>query len=498
MVETGIHADVLRLTTGMLIGDTLRLGTSTYPITDPATGEIIGEAPEATPTDVADAVAAARAAQPAWGATPITERADLLRAIGRGLAARRDDLAPLVAAETGCLLSAAPGIIDRAVSRFERFAALIIEQQPIRHPVAAQTSPGGTLLTVGETAARPVGVVAAIAPFNFPMIGAASKIAPAIAMGNTVVFKPAPQDPLQILAFGAICREVGVPAGVINIVTGSRVEVGQELVASPDVDMVSFTGSTKAGSEIYRQGADHMRRHLLELGGKGALIVRADADLDAAAEALSRVWRYYSGQWCAAPTRAIVHRDIHDALVERLELIGRALRVGDQRDPDADLGPIISEPQRDRIEATVARAIADGAMEVLGHPARGGMPHGYFVAPALLTGCRPEMTVVQEEVFGPVLAVLPYSDDEEAIRLANDSRYGLTNYLFSADATRAWEMAAQLRSGSVLINTATPRDDMPFGGVGMSGLGRDNGQFALDAYSEPQGVLLATTPGTTA
>jgi len=233
---------------------------------------------------------------------------------------------------------------------------------------------------------------------------------------------------------------------------------------------------------------------LLELGGKGALIVRRDADLDAAVEALGRVWTYYSGQWCAAPTRAIVHRDVHDELVDRLIRLGRSLRIGDPSDPATNLGPVISDAQRTRIEQSVAGAVADGAEEVLGLEPRGGRSRGYFVSPSLLLGCRPDMPIVQNEIFGPVLSVLTYGDDDEAVELANATRFGLTNYVFSADVPTAWELARRLRSGSVLINTATPRDDMPFGGMGMSGVGRDNGVFALESYSEAQGILVASTP----
>lgn len=481
-------------TRGIFIGGSRILTDDSYPVIDPTTEDVVGQAPEATASQVEQAVAAAQDAQPGWAATAPAERAGILRAMGRALGARREQLAPLIAAETGCLLSAAPVIVDRAVSRFERFADLLTGLRPVEHGIEIRATPAGPSLTSGQTARRPVGVVAAIAPFNFPLIGAASKIAPAIAMGNAVVFKPAPQDPLELLAFASICEEAGVPDGVVNIVTGSGVEVGRTLVSAPGVDMVSFTGSTAAGAEIYRSGADSMRRMLLELGGKGALIVRRDADLDAAVEALGRVWTYYSGQWCAAPTRAIVHRDVHDELVDRLIRLGRSLRIGDPSDPATNLGPVISDAQRTRIEQSVAGAVADGAEEVLGLEPRGGRSRGYFVSPSLLLGCRPDMPIVQNEIFGPVLSVLTYGDDDEAVELANATRFGLTNYVFSADVPTAWELARRLRSGSVLINTATPRDDMPFGGMGMSGVGRDNGMFALESYTEAQGILVASTP----
>lgn len=481
---------------GLFIGGQRVLTDASYPVINPATESVITQAPEATAAHVQQAVAAAKAAQSLWAEESPTARATILREIGRVLESRRAELAPLIAAETGCLLSAAPTIVDRSVARFAKFAELSTALQPIDHPIETRDTPAGRSLSFGRTARRPVGVVAAIAPFNFPLIGAASKIAPAIAMGNTVVFKPAPQDPLEILAFASICQEAGVPDGVVNIVTGSGVDVGRALIASEDVDMVSFTGSTGAGTEIYRGGADSMRRMLLELGGKGALIVREDADLDAATEALGRVWTYYSGQWCAAPTRAIVHRKVHDELVDRLVRLGRSLQVGDPCDSTTNVGPVISQTQRQKIEGSVAAAVANGAVEALSAPPRGGRDRGYFVSPALLLGCRPDMPIVQEEIFGPVLSVLTFDTDDEAIELANGTRFGLTNYLFSADVARAWELAARLRSGTVLVNTATPRDDLPFGGVGMSGVGRDNGIFALESYSEAQGILVASGAGT--
>jgi len=474
----------------MLIGAALRSGgAGTYPVVNPSTEQVVGLAPEATAADVADAVAAARTAFPQWSATGVADRAALLRRIGSELRARSAELGALMCAEGGCLLATAESMVERAAQRFDRFADLLLRQQPI--PIAAETRPHmppQETLAFGEISRRPHGVVACITPFNFPLIGAAAKIAPAIAMGNTVVFKPAPQDPLAVLRLGEICVDAGLPAGVVNIISGSQAETGRVLLASPDVDMVSFTGSTVAGTEIYRTGAETMRRMLLELGGKGALIVRKDADLEGAVEALSRVWTYYSGQWCAAPTRAILHRDVHAEVVERLRTLGAGLRLGDPSDPATQMGPVISSLQRDRIEAMIEGAVAAGARQLIQAPTRGGRETGFFVPPALLVDCTPDMEVVQNEVFGPVLSVQSYTEDDEAIALANDSRFGLTSYIYSGDTARAWELAPRLRSGTVLINLPAPHDGLPFGGVGMSGFGRDNGVFALESYSEPQGI----------
>lgn len=484
-MQTETHRPV----NGLYVDGLWRDGSAgAFPVHNPATQEVVGWAPEASPQDVADAVDAARRAFPEWSRTDRDRRAQLLRRIARGLRSARGTLTPLIVAESGCTVETAGGMIDRAAQRFAEFADTLLGYDAV--PLLPELRTDASVL-VGEVARRPHGVVACITPFNFPLIGAASKIAPAIAMGNTVVYKPAPQDPLAVLAFGQICHAAGMPTGVLNIVTGSGPETGQALVASPGVDMVSFTGSTLAGTEIYRAGAATMRRNLLELGGKGALIVRADADLDAAVTALARVWTYYAGQWCAAPTRAIVHRSVHDEVVARLQEVARSLRVGDPRDENTEVGPVISAAQRDRIEGMVAEAVRDGAREVVRELSPVAPTEGFYAPPALLVGCRRDMAVVQNEVFGPVLSVLSYDDDDEAVELANDSPFGLTNYVYSADVPSAWRIAAQLRSGSVLVNTSTPHANLPFGGMGLSGLGRDGGRYALEAYSEAQGVAVA-------
>lgn len=491
-VGNALDANTVKTQRGMLIGGERRAGSAgSYPIYNPATEEIVGFAPEASVEDVHAAVAAAAEALPAWSATRLSVRLDALRRIAVALRARSETLATLIAAESGCLLAAAYAMVERSAQRFDRFAELASGMGSTGlAPEVRPTGSGENTLAFGEVIRRPHGVVACITPFNFPIIGAASKIAPAVVMGNTVVFKPAPQDPLAILELAEICHEIELPPGVVNIVTGSLAETGRALVAAADVDMVSFTGSTAAGVEIYRASADRMRRVLLELGGKGALIVRRDADLNAAVETLSRVWTYYSGQWCAAPTRAIVHRDVLDEVLARLTQIGRALRPGDPQDPESSMGPIISASQRDRIRAMVARAIEQGATDLIrGSVCADGEP-GYFVSPVLLSNCRRDMDIVRNEVFGPVLSVLAFDDDEEAIELANDTEFGLTNYIYSADVAVARSMALRLRSGAVLVNLSTPHEGLPFGGVGMSGVGRDGGLFALEAYSEAQGVAV--------
>jgi acyl-CoA reductase-like NAD-dependent aldehyde dehydrogenase len=347
-------------------------------------------------------------------------------------------------------------------------------------------APGGL---IGAVALRqPVGVVACISPYNFPMVSMAGKIAPALATGNTVVMRPAPQDPLAVIELARIMEGVGFPAGVVNVVTSTSPAVGEALVQSGDVDMISFTGSTAVGTRIYESGAWTMKRLLLELGGKGACIVLDDADIGAAVTALASVWGFHSGQICTAPTRAIVDRARYEELIDRLVQVAPSLKVGPPTDPDTVVGPLISAAQRERVEGYVDAGRRQGADVVCGG-ARPPLDKGFYAAPTLLTGCRRDMTPVREEIFGPVLVALPFDDEEEAIEIANDCDYGLYDYVFSTDSARAYRVARQLRSGNVGINTAQRNHDAPFGGFKMSGIGRDGGDFGLHAYTELQSIV---------
>jgi acyl-CoA reductase-like NAD-dependent aldehyde dehydrogenase len=275
---------------------------------------------------------------------------------------------------------------------------------------------------------------------------------------------------------------------VVNIVTGSGPDLGEALVSSPDVDMVSFTGSTAVGVRIAETGARTMKRLLLELGGKGAAIVFDDASLDAAVGGIGSTWAFHSGQICTAPTRVLAHAAIHDELVERLAGYARRLTVGDPLAPGTVVGPVISAAHRDRIEAYVAAGRQEGAEVVVGGE-RPAMERGYYVAPTLLTGCRGGMRVVQEEIFGPVVVVIPFADEDEAVALANGTSYGLYDYVWSGDGARAYRVAGQLRTGNVGVNTVQRNHEAPFGGFKMSGVGRDGGSFGLHAYSELQSIV---------
>ncbi len=468
-------------------------GDGTYPIVNPATEGTVGEAPEASVEQVAAAARAAAGAFPAWSRTRPEERAALLARLADLLAcqAADTDLVDLVQAETGATLRVAKTMqVPQTVDRFRRYARGATESVTIPLPPTEMPStalaPGGLLGTVVER--RPVGVVACITPYNFPLVNMAGKVGPALAMGNTVVVKPAPQDPLAVLRFADAVVEAGFPPGVVNVVTGSGAAAGEALVASPDVDMVSFTGSTTVGRRIGEVAGRDMKRLLLELGGKGAGIVFDDADLSTAIGALASVWAFHSGQICTAPTRAIVQRGVLDRLVAGLEAAAGRLKVGDPVAPDTVVGPVISAAQRDRIEGHVRRAVDEGATLAAGGE-RPDTGRGFYVAPTLLTGAKPDMAVVREEIFGPVVVVLPFDDEDEAVALANGTDFGLNDYVFTGDTAKGLRVARQLRSGSVALNTAQQSPEAPFGGFKLSGVGRDRGSFALHAYSELQSIV---------
>jgi acyl-CoA reductase-like NAD-dependent aldehyde dehydrogenase len=463
-----------------------------YEVINPATEEVVGGAPEGTAADAEAAAAAARAALPAWKATPAEERGALLKRLGELVVERTDDLLPLIIAETGSTLAVGTSLqVPQAVHRFATYARLATAD--LRIPLPPQIMEGSPLAAGGVIGGvvnrQPVGVVACISPYNFPLVNAAGKIGPALATGNTVIMKPAPQDPLAIIELARLCDEVGFPPGVVNLVTGSRPEVGQALVDSRNVDLVSFTGSTNVGIAIYEAAARTMKRLLLELGGKGACIVLDDADVEQAAAALSSVWGFHSGQICTAPTRAVVHRSRYDELVDALVDAAPSLTVGAPESPDTIVGPLISAPHRARVESYIqAGADEGGELLVDGRNPR-GIDRGYYVGPTLIAGCHNGMRVVREEIFGPVIAVVPFDTDEEAVAIANDSDFGLYDYVFSEDSARAFAVGERLEAGHVGINTAQRNHEAAFGGWKLSGIGRDGGVFGLHAYTEMQSLL---------
>ncbi|HEY2999248.1 MAG TPA: aldehyde dehydrogenase family protein [Acidimicrobiales bacterium] len=476
----------------MLVGSERQPGgRGTYDIVNPATEAIVGRAPEASVEQVEAAAQAAAGAFGAWSRTRPTERAGLLSRLADILDRQAGDLVPLVQAETGATLRVARTMqVPQTVDRFRRYARGTAEPtaQPLPPTEMPSTplAPGGLLGTVVER--RPVGVVACITPYNFPLVNMAGKVGPALAMGNTVVIKPAPQDPLAVLRFADAVAEAGFPPGVVNIVTGSGAEAGEALVASPAVDMVSFTGSTVVGQRIGEVAGRDMKRLLMELGGKGAGLVFDDADLATAVGAIASVWAFHSGQICTAPTRVIAQRGIYDRLLAGLATAAGRLEVGDPLAPDTVVGPVISATHRDRIEAHVRSGVDEGGTLLAGGE-RPDLATGFYVAPTLIADAKPAMRVVQEEIFGPVVVVLPFDDEDEGVALANGTDFGLNDYVFTGDTARGLRVARQLRSGSVAINTVQQSPEAAFGGFKLSGVGRDRGSYALHAYSELQSIV---------
>lgn len=463
-----------------------------YEVIDPASEEVVGLAPEASREQVYAAAAAAREAFAGWSRTRPEERAEILdRAAGlmvRDLASH----AALARAESGATTATARGMqVAVGAARFRRYARGALE--PVEEAVAPQINEAGPMGRAGVFGAlavrQPVGVVTCITSYNNPWANPAGKVAPALAMGNTVVVKPAPQDPLSVYRMAEALEEAGVPPGVVNVVTGSGPGAGEAAVDSGDVDMVSFTGSTAVGQRIAEVCGRGMKRQLMELGGKGAAVVLDDADLDSAVAGIGTTFSFYSGQICTAPTRVLVQRGVHDALLGKLAAYAGHLKVGDPAARGTVVGPVISAAHRDRIESYVELGRKEGARVVTGGVRPAGPERGFYVAPTLLADCTNDMRVVREEIFGPVVVVVPFDDEEEGIALANDSDYGLIDYVWSSDVARAFRVARRLRAGGVGVNTIGRNMEAPFGGFKKSGVGRDVGSYALHAYSELQSIV---------
>ncbi|WP_345662933.1 aldehyde dehydrogenase family protein [Streptomyces venetus] len=460
-----------------------------YAVTDPATEETVGWAPEASRDQVHAACAAAREAFEPWSRTAPEERAAVLARAADLIRGQLVPYAELARAETGATTGTARGMqVGVAAARFRRYARVEPAEWAIP-PQINEAGPMGEAGVMGALAVRqPVGVVTCVTSYNNPWANPAGKIAPALAMGNTVVVKPAPQDPLSVYRMAEALEAAGVPRGVVNVVSGRSQEVGEAAVDSPDVDMVSFTGSTAVGQRIAEVCGRDMKRQLMELGGKGAALVFDDADVGSAVAGIGTTFSFYSGQICTAPTRVLAQRGVYDRLVEQLGLYASRLKVGDPREPDTVVGPVISAAHRDRVESYVELGRKEGAVVVAGGE-RPDCPTGFYVTPTLLADCGNDMRVAREEIFGPVVAVIPFEDEEEGVALANDTDYGLIDYVWSGDVARAFRVARRLRAGGVGVNTVGRNMEAPFGGFKRSGVGRDVGSYALHAYSEVQAIV---------
>jgi betaine-aldehyde dehydrogenase len=449
---------------------------STIPVINPATEEQIAEVTEGSAQDAERAVAAARQAFPSWSSTPPADRAKYVAGIGDALRGRAAELTATISAELGVPRHLAAGFQVRyPLSKFAAYEQLG-EDFPWQ-----ERSGASTLLRT------PVGVVAAVTPWNFPIGQAVDKIAAAMLAGCTVILKPSELTPVSALAFAKAAAEARVPAGVFNLVNGAGATVGDALVRHPDVDMITFTGSTSTGKRVAALAAGRVARVALELGGKSATILLDDAELDEAIPAAVRGCYLNSGQVCTALSRLLVPRRTLDEVIGRVKRIAEGYTVGDPS-TEVDLGPLVSGTQRDRVWACIERGIAEGARIVTGGPgAPSGLERGYYVKPTVFADVVSPMTIAQEEIFGPVLSVMAYDDDDDAVRIANDTRYGLSGAIWSKDTGRAGALARRLRTGTVKINGAS-QSAIPFGGFKQSGIGREQGRFGLEEFLEWQAI----------
>jgi len=451
----------------------------TLTVLEPATEQVLAELPRAGAEEADAAVARARAAYPAWRAVSPPDRARLLHGLADELTERREELAVLEARNAGKPIGDARGEMGMVADTFRYYAAAPERALGDTIPV-----PGGVTMTFRE----PLGVVALITPWNFPLTIASWKLAPALAAGNTVVLKPAELTPLTALQFEEIALEAGIPEGVVNVVVGPGSTAGARLVEHPDVAKVAFTGSTEVGRKIAAGAAQTIKRVTLELGGKSANVVFADADVAAAAAAAPGAMFGNAGQDCCARSRILVERSALDSFMDALEEAVEALRVGDPLDEATDMGPLISAGQRE----TVASFVPDDAPVAI----RGSAPDGpgYWFPPTVLCPVDRDARAVREEIFGPVAVVVPFRDEEEAAALANDTIYGLSGSIWTRDGAKALRMARAIETGVLSINSNTSvRVSTPFGGFKQSGYGRELGPHALYHYTEVKSVYSATS-----
>ncbi len=455
-------------------------GEGTIEVIDSTTEAVIGRVPEGTPEDVDRAVTAARAGFETWTQIPLGARLDACAAISAGLAARSDELAALIASEVGMPLGQSKTI--QAGLPAMQFAAM----PQVAQEIAWEERVGNSLVV-----REPLGVVGSITPWNYPLNQLGAKAAPAIAAGCSVVAKPSEVTPLSAFVLAEIIDEVGLPAGVFNLVTGYGPVVGEAIAAHPGVDMVSFTGSTRAGRRVSEVAAGTVKRVALELGGKSANVILDDADLKAAVSYGVGNCYLNSGQTCSAHTRMLVPRERLAEAEEIAKAAAEKAALGDPFDPGARLGPLVSAAQRDRVRGYIEKGQEEGAKLVTGgaEPPE-GLDTGYFVRPTVFSEVRPDMTIAQEEIFGPVLSIIPYDDEDDAAEIANDTMYGLDGGVWSADPDRAKAFARRMRTGQVQINGATFNPLAPFGGVKQSGHGRELGRFGLEEFLEVKSIQL--------
>jgi acyl-CoA reductase-like NAD-dependent aldehyde dehydrogenase len=449
-------------------------------VVNPATDQAIGRIPAGTAGDVAAAVAAARAALAQWSATSPAERAAYLAKLHQGLAARAEELATVISSEVGMPLKLSRLIQAGLPAAVMESCARILSDFPFTERI-------GNSLVVKE----PVGVVACITPWNYPLHQVVAKVAPALAAGCTVVLKPSEVAPLSAFILAEIAHEAGLPAGVFNLVTGTGEVVGEALASHPEVEMVSFTGSTRAGMRVAELAARTVKRTALELGGKSAAVVLEDADLVAAVKGTVAGCFLNSGQTCSALTRMLVPEDLYDEAAHLAVEAAKGYTVGDPLSERTRLGPLVSERQRERVRDYIRRGIAEGAELLCGGPeAPAGLDSGYFVQPTVFGRVDPAMTIAREEIFGPVLSIITFRDEDDAVRIANDTPYGLAGAVWSGSEERAKRVARRMRAGQVDINGGAFNILAPFGGCKQSGYGRELGRYGLDEFLTVKAIQL--------
>lgn len=455
-------------------------GTDLIEVINSTTEAVMGKVPEGSAEDINAAVAAAKAAFESWSNTPIETRAQYLDQIAAKLKERQADIAATIAAEVGMPLPMATAVqAGLAITDVSTNAKLLREFQ-------FEEQVGNALI-----AKEPIGVVGCITPWNFPLHQITAKVAPALAAGCTVVLKPSEVAPLTAFMLAEIIHEISLPAGVFNLVTGYGPVVGEVLAAHPDVDMISFTGSTRAGKRVSELAAQTVKRVSLELGGKSANIILDDADFERAVASGVGNCYFNSGQTCSALTRMLVPKSRYDEAVAIAKRTAEKFTVGDPLGGAAKLGPLVSATQRDRVVGYIEKGIAEGATVVAGGPDKPeGLEHGYFVRPTVFANVDNQMTIAQEEIFGPVLSLIAYEDEEDAVRIANDTVYGLSGGVWSGDPERAKRVARRLRTGQVEINGGKFNPLAPFGGYKQSGNGRELGKFGLEEFLEVKAMLL--------